>query len=156
MKARTRKNKAFAWQGSAWTGSLEVIKLRKPGEHIASKSEPSHTALLVCDRVYIKGISSQCLYRRYRKHVSHTRLCLLVSDVRLHHLPSSAIQQAETTNPALTMHLYKLLSHLSAKRQKMTIRQLGQFLRILNAPTPRLRGGGKSEIAELQGMHSVM
>jgi len=78
----------------------------------------------------------------------------IVSDVRLHHLPYDTIQQAEKSNPTLTMHLYKLLSHLSAKRQVMTIRQLGQFVRILNAPTPHLRGG-KSELAKLQGLQSL-
>jgi hypothetical protein len=135
--------------GAGWIiGSIEASAgLRKAGEHIASKSEPSPTALLVCDCEYIDSISN---------HSLTPFLCLLVSDARLHHLPYSAIKQAETTNPTLTMHLYRLLSHLSAKRQEMTIRQLGQFVRILNAPTPRLRGGGKSEMAKLQGMHSVM
>jgi hypothetical protein len=131
--------------GAGWIiGSIEAsASLRKPGEHIASKS----LMLLVRYCVYLFWILN---------HSLTPCLCLLVSDVRLHHLPYSSIQQAETTNPTLTMHLYKLLSHLSAKRQEMTIRQLGQFVRILNAPTPRLRGGGKSEMAKLQGMHSLM
>jgi hypothetical protein len=135
--------------GAGWIiGSIEASAgLRKPGEHIASKSLIFVGARLCIRTVFCTGISS---------HSLTPCLCSLVSDVRLHHLPYSAIQQAETTNPTLTMHLYKLLSHLSAKRQEMTIRQLGQFVRILNAPTPRLKGGGKSEMAKLQGMHSLM
>jgi hypothetical protein len=128
--------------GAGWIiGSIEASAgLRKPGEHIASKS------LMLLVR-----------YSVSRFILSHPAfVCYLVSDVRLHHLPYSAIQQVETTNPTLTMHLYKLLSHLSAKRQEMTIRQLGQFVRILNAPTPRLKGGGKSEMAKLQGIHALM
>jgi hypothetical protein len=100
-----------------------------------------------------------CSFAHLLYHSLTPLSCLLVynivSNVRLHHLPQSAIRQVETTNPTLSMHLYKLLSHLSAKRQEMTIRQLGQFVRILNAPTPRLRGG-KSEMAKVQGLHSLM
>jgi len=75
-------------------------------------------------------------------HVAITR-------ARLHHLPLSAIREAERTHPALAMNLYKTVSYLSNKRQEMTIHQLGQFIRIMNAPVPRLRGG-RSALAKLQ------
>ena len=68
---------------------------------------------------------------------------------RLHHLPYQSIQEMETSNPTLSMNLYKLLSLLSTKRQEKTIQQLDQFVKIMNAPIPRLRGG-KRELAKLQ------
>lgn len=73
-----------------------------------------------------------------------------ISECRLHHLPFKAITEAEQSNPMLAMHLYKLLSHLATKRQEMTIEQLGQHLRILNNPVPRLRSGGRSALARIQ------
>ena len=73
-----------------------------------------------------------------------------ISECRLHQLPFSAITEAEQSNPMLAMHLYKFLSHLSTKRQEMTIEQLGQHLRILNNPVPRLRSGGRSALARIQ------
>jgi len=74
-----------------------------------------------------------------------------MSPCRLHHLPESAIQQLqEAKNPRLAMNLYRVLSHLSTKRQEMTIEHLGQHLRILNSPVPRLRGRGRAGLALLQ------
>jgi CRP-like cAMP-binding protein len=73
-----------------------------------------------------------------------------ISECRLHQLPFSAITEAEQSNPMLAMHLYKFLSHLSTKRQEMTIEQLGQHLRILNSPVPRLQSGGRSALARIQ------
>lgn len=75
-------------------------------------------------------------------------LYVAISKTRLHHLPQSAIREVERTNPKLAMNLYKTLSHLSTKRQEVTIRQLGQFIRIINTPPPRLRGG-RSDLARL-------
>jgi len=72
-----------------------------------------------------------------------------ISHCRLHHLPLSAIREVERTNPTLAMNLYKTLSFLSNKRHEATIQQLGQFVRILNTPPPRLRGG-RSGLAKLQ------
>ena len=63
------------------------------------------------------------------------------SPCRLHFLPAEAVHRAETENPIAVMHLYKLLAFLATKRQEVTIEQLGQFVHILNSPTPRLRGG---------------
>lgn len=70
------------------------------------------------------------------------------SDCRLHFLSADAIHRAETEKPIAVMHLYKLLAFLATKRQEVTIEQLGQFVHILNSPTPRLTGG-KSGLARL-------
>ena len=68
-------------------------------------------------------------------------LHVAITSCRLHFLSMDAIHEAETSNPKLAMNLYKILSHLSTKRQEVTIRQLGQFLKIVNTPPPRLTGG---------------
>jgi CRP-like cAMP-binding protein len=68
---------------------------------------------------------------------------------RLHFLSMDMIHQLEANDPSVAMRLYKVLSLLSTKRQEATIRQLGQFVRIMKSPTPRLRGG-KSELVRLQ------
>lgn len=72
-----------------------------------------------------------------------------ISSCRLHHLPAGAIQQLQEENPRLAMHLYRVLAHLATKRQEMTIDHLGQHLRILNSPVPRLRGQGRARLALL-------
>lgn len=71
-----------------------------------------------------------------------------VSDCRLHHLSHEAILEVEASNPALAMHLFKVLSLLASKRQESTIQQLSQFVKIMKDPVPRLRGG-KKELAQL-------
>lgn len=75
-----------------------------------------------------------------------------MSHCRLHYLPQSAMKQAEQINPTLAMHLYKMLSHLSTKRQERTIQQLDQFVKILKSPAPRLNGGGKSALSKLTSL----
>lgn len=55
---------------------------------------------------------------------------------RVHHLSFETIEELEDTNPALTLHLYKLLAHLMARRQEMTIGQLATLRSIMNATAP--------------------
>ena len=66
---------------------------------------------------------------------------IAASQCRLHFLSAESVHRAEKENPTAVMHLYKLLAFLATKRQEVTIEQLGQFVHILNSPTPRLRGG---------------
>lgn len=64
---------------------------------------------------------------------------MAVTDCRLHHLPSKAIQDLEQSNPLVSIHLYKLMSFLTSKRQGTTIQHLDQFMKILNGDVPRNR-----------------
>ena len=57
-----------------------------------------------------------------------------VTHCLLHHLPFSKIKAAEKTDPALVLHLYKLLSYLMAKRQEATIGQLATLHSIMASP----------------------
>ena len=80
-----------------------------------------------------------------------------MSSCRLHYVPHSAIEQlqdgSDPSHSRLAMHLYRVLAHLATKRQEMTIEHLGQHLRILNSPVPRLRGGqGRAGMALLQNV----
>eukprot|EP00578_Thalassiosira_sp_NH16_P005198 CAMPEP_0181137492 /NCGR_PEP_ID=MMETSP1071-20121207/33735_1 /TAXON_ID=35127 /ORGANISM="Thalassiosira sp., Strain NH16" /LENGTH=102 /DNA_ID=CAMNT_0023224251 /DNA_START=257 /DNA_END=562 /DNA_ORIENTATION=+ len=52
---------------------------------------------------------------------------------RVHHLPFESIEDLEVENPVLVLHLYKLLSHLAARRQEMTIGQLATLRSIMSA-----------------------
>jgi MFS superfamily sulfate permease-like transporter/CRP-like cAMP-binding protein len=78
--------------------------------------------------------------------IQRTGTYVAISPCRLHHIPHSAVQEIEAMDPTLAMHLYKLLSLLSSKRQETTISQLAQFVKIMTTPIPRLRGG-KKELA---------
>lgn len=80
---------------------------------------------------------------------SYQGLFVSVTRSRLHFLPVASVKELEVIKPCLAMHLYKLMSVLASKRQDATIQQLDQFIKILNAPTPRLRGG-KRELVKLQ------
>ena len=55
---------------------------------------------------------------------------------RLHHLTFETIDELEVDQPVLILHLYKLLSRLSARRQEMTITQLATLRSIMSATAP--------------------
>mmetsp|Transcript_9447 Transcript_9447/g.20438 ORF Transcript_9447/g.20438 Transcript_9447/m.20438 type:complete len:596 (+) Transcript_9447:1310-3097(+) len=55
---------------------------------------------------------------------------------RVHHLTFETIEELEVDNPVLILHLYKLLSHLSARRQEMTIGQLATMRSIFSSSAP--------------------
>jgi CRP-like cAMP-binding protein len=118
---------------------MSIWKETRAGHH---HTEQSFRLARIGQGWIIGGIETANGMKRPGVHIA-------MSPCRLHHLPSSAIKQAETVNPKLAMSLYKMLSHLATKRQEMTIEQLGQHLRILNSPVPRLRGQGKSALAKL-------
>jgi len=55
---------------------------------------------------------------------------------RVHRLTFETIDELEVDNPVLVLHLYKLLSHLAARRQEMTIGQLSTLRSIMSATAP--------------------
>ena len=55
---------------------------------------------------------------------------------RVHHLNFETIEELELDQPMLILHLYKLLSHLAARRQEMTIGQLATLRSIMSATAP--------------------
>jgi CRP-like cAMP-binding protein len=67
-----------------------------------------------------------------------------VTHCRLHHLPYTKIAQVEKENPALILHLYKLLSYLMARRQEGTIGQLATLHSIMSSPAQLRPLGRKS------------
>ena len=56
-----------------------------------------------------------------------------VTPCRVHHLTLETIQELESDKPVLIMHLYKLISRLTARRQEMTIGQLATLRPIMSA-----------------------
>lgn len=59
-----------------------------------------------------------------------------VTPCRVHVLSFEAIEELEIEKPALILNLYKMLAHLMARRQEMTIFQLSTFRSIMSsAPT---------------------
>lgn len=59
---------------------------------------------------------------------------IAVTDCRLHHLPFQKLEEMEKDNPILVLTLYKMLSHLMARRQEITIEQLATFHSIMSSP----------------------
>ena len=60
-----------------------------------------------------------------------------VTHCRLHHLPFAKIVEVEKTDPALVLHLYKMLAYMMARRQEATIGQLATLHSIMTAPAHR-------------------
>jgi hypothetical protein len=58
----------------------------------------------------------------------------IVSHCRLHHLPFSKIEAIEKDEALLVLRLYKLLAHLMARRQEITIEQLATLHSIMSSP----------------------
>jgi CRP-like cAMP-binding protein len=61
---------------------------------------------------------------------------IAITACRLHHIPYKVIREVETKDPALILHLYKMLSHLMARRQQGTIDQISQLHSIMTSPAP--------------------
>lgn len=59
---------------------------------------------------------------------------IALDNCKLHHLPFSKIQDAESEDPGLVLKLYKLLSYLMAQRQEATIGQLATLHSIMSSP----------------------
>jgi hypothetical protein len=57
-----------------------------------------------------------------------------VSHCRIHHLAFDKIEEIEKNNPLLVLRLYKLLSHLMAHQQEITIEQLAALKSIMSSP----------------------
>lgn len=57
-----------------------------------------------------------------------------VSRCKIHHLPHRKIEEMQEKDPGLVLRLYKLFSHLTAKRQELTIGQLMTLHSIMTSP----------------------
>ena len=72
----------------------------------------------------------------------------------VHEKPTSnwrpQVKQIENENPQIVLHLFRLVSHLSARRQELTIEQLAQLVAIMNAPSPR-KPMTRASLANLRG-----
>lgn len=66
--------------------------------------------------------------------LKHDGVHIAVTNCRLHHLTFQKLEQMETDHPALVVTLYKMLSHLMARRQEITIEQLATFHSIMSSP----------------------
>jgi CRP-like cAMP-binding protein len=57
-----------------------------------------------------------------------------VTKCKLHHLPYHKIEELQEQDPHMILRLYKLLSHLMARRQEITIGQLVTLHSIMTSP----------------------
>ena len=57
-----------------------------------------------------------------------------VTRCRLHHLPFNKLEEIEKEQPVLALNLYKMLSHLLAHREQITIEQLTTLHNIMSSP----------------------
>jgi CRP-like cAMP-binding protein len=56
-----------------------------------------------------------------------------ITPCRVHHLAFEAIEELEIEKPLLILNLYKMLAHIMARRQEMTIGQLSTFRTIMSS-----------------------
>ena len=80
------------------------------------------------------GFVIGCISEFTGQEIPGTFVCMTES--RVHYLPFGTIEELETTKPVLIMHLYKLLAHLAARRQEMTIGQLSTLRSIMSSSVP--------------------
>jgi CRP-like cAMP-binding protein len=59
---------------------------------------------------------------------------IAVTHCRLHHLPFDRLEQLEKEQPILVLRLYKMLSHLMARKEEITIEHLSTLHSIMGAP----------------------
>lgn len=60
-----------------------------------------------------------------------------VTPCRLHYISYKQIEEIEASDTAIVLKLYKLLSFLMAKRQEVTISQLGTLHSIMSSPAKK-------------------
>lgn len=77
-------------------------------------------------RVFVPSILTDALF-----------VFLAVTACRLHYLSYSKVKELETSKPAATLQLYKLLSHILAKQQGLTIGQLATLHSIIASPAQK-------------------
>lgn len=66
--------------------------------------------------------------------LKHAGVHVAVTNCTLHHLPFQKLELMEKEHPSLILNLYKMLSHLMARRQEITIEQLATFHSIMSSP----------------------
>ena len=66
--------------------------------------------------------------------LKHAGVHVAVTNCRLHHLPFQKLEVMEEEHPYMILNLYKMLSHLMARRQEITIEQLATFHSIMSSP----------------------
>ena len=107
--------------------SIGSMKARSPSKaqlhhHIKKKkSRPRHTHTFRLARIgpgwVVGSIEAFTGLKNPGVHIA-------VTDCRLHHLPYEALLQIEGDDPVLALKLLKLLAHLLARRQDITIEQM--------------------------------
>ena len=72
--------------------------------------------------------------RRNASGVRPSGVTAAVTRCRLHHLPFNKLEEIEKEQPVLALNLYKMLSHLLAHREQITIEQLTTLHNIMSSP----------------------
>ena len=80
------------------------------------------------------GFVIGCISEFTGQEIPGTFICMTES--RVHYLPFETIEELEMSKPVLIMHLYKLLAHLGARRQELTIGQLSTLRSIMSSSAP--------------------
>lgn len=80
------------------------------------------------------GFVIGCISEFTGQEIPGTFTCMTES--RVHSLPFETIEELEMSKPVLIMHLYKLLAHLGARRQELTIGQLSTLRSIMSSSAP--------------------
>ena len=57
-----------------------------------------------------------------------------ITDVKMHHLRFSDLSKIEEENPALVLQLYKMLTHVMARKEEDTVAHLSTLHDILRSP----------------------
>jgi len=112
---------------SATIGRGQAALKKAPG----MMSQFSHTFRLA--RVG-PGFVIGCISEFTGQEIPGTFICMTES--RVHYLPFETIEELEMSKPVLIMHLYKLLAHLGARRQELTIGQLSTLRSIMSSSAP--------------------
>ena len=73
-----------------------------------------------------------------------------ITKVKMHHLRFSDLAKIEQENPALVLRLYKMLTHVMARKEEDTVAHLSTLHDILSSPAhskpiPRLSLGAISK-----------
>lgn len=101
------------------------------GQAVLKNSFSSHTFRLC--RVG-PGWVIGCISVFSGQDIPGTFIC--VTESRVHYLPFETIKELETSKPFLIVQLYKLLAHLGARRQEVTITQLSTLRSIMSSTAP--------------------
>jgi hypothetical protein len=94
----------------------------------------STSKLLTCSLHSILVFIRVCGTLENASGVQPAGVTIAVTQCQLYHLPFRKLEELKEKQPILSLRLYEMLSHLMARNEEITVRQLTMLYSIMSSP----------------------